>query len=162
FAVAQKPSEEGIDMVTRTWTQILLAAPLVAGLACNDAGTAPADEGVERVTSALTDPVAVCNQDPRVNSALVPLAVCAPARVFFDEPFAGNGRTCGTCHPAKNTFTLDKPFIDTLPATDPLFVAETKPATLGTLEMPALRMVDALIKENVDDFNDLPHKFVSR
>ena len=149
-------------MVTRTWSLVLIAAPLLAGVACNDAGPAPTDEPVERVTSALTDPVSVCNQDPRVTSGLVPVSVCAGARVFFDETFGGNGRTCGTCHPAQNNFTIDKPFIDTLPATDPLFVAETKKATLGTLETPALRMVDALIKENVDDFNDLPHKFVSR
>ena len=141
---------------------LLGVAPLLAGLACNDAGPAPADEPVTQVTAALTDPVSVCNQDPRVNSNLVPLAVCAGARVFFDEKFNGNGRTCGTCHPAQNNFTLDKPFIDTLPATDPLFVFEQQPGTLGTLETPALRMVDALIKENVDDFNDLPHKFVSR
>src|SRR5436190_521251 len=141
---------------------LLGVAPLLAGVACNDAGSAAADEQVTQVTAALTDPVSVCNQDPRVNSNLVPLAVCAGARVFFDEKFNGNGRTCGTCHPAQNNFTLDKPFIDTLPATDPLFVAETQPAKLSTLETGALRMNEALIKENVDGTNDLPHKFVRR
>lgn len=149
--------------VTKMRSLVLLGvAPLLAGVACNDAGSAPADEAVTQVTGALTDPVSVCNQDPRVNSNLVPLAVCAGARVFFDEKFNGNGRTCGTCHPAQNNFTLDQTFISSLPSTDPLFVFETQPAKLGTLETPALRMVDALIKENVDGTDDLPHKFVSR
>jgi len=146
------------------WIRALLAgAPLLVGIACNDAGSDPtADDAVTQVRSALTDPVAVCNQDPRVNSGLVPLTVCAGARVFFDETFNGNGRTCGTCHPAQNNFTLDGNFISSLSATDPLFVAETKKATLGDLETTALRMPDALIKENVDGTDDLPHKFVSR
>jgi len=150
-------------VTTTTWSRVLLAAPLLAGLACNDAGPAATDEQVQRVTSALVDPVGVCNQDPRVNSGLVPLAVCAGARVFFDETFLGNGRTCGTCHPAQNNFTIDKPFVDTLPATDPLFVAETQASNLAALETPAIRMVDALIKENVDGFDpNQPGKFVSR
>ena len=42
------------------------------------------------------------------------------------ETFDGNGRTCGTCHPATNNFTLDPAFIAKLPKSDPLFVAETK------------------------------------
>ena len=141
---------------------MFVAVPLLAGLGCNDGGLASSDEGVETVRGAVIDPVGVCNQDPRVNSGLVPLAVCAGARVFFDEKFNGNGRTCGTCHPAQNNFTLDATFISTLPATDPLFVAETQPAKLSTLETGALRMNEALIKENVDGTNDLPHKFVSR
>ena len=27
------------------------------------------------------------------------------AELFFEETFNGNGRTCGTCHPASNNFT---------------------------------------------------------
>lgn len=30
-------------------------------------------------------------------------------RIFFNETFDGNGRTCGTCHPATNNFALDPP-----------------------------------------------------
>jgi len=147
----------------RNWSRALLAAaPLLGGVACNDAGSAPTDDGVTQVQSALTDPVAVCNQDPRVNSGLVPLNVCAGARVFFDEKFNGNGRTCGTCHPAQNNFTLDGNFISSLPATDPLFVADSPTSPLNGLETAALHMPDALIKENVDGTDDLPHKFVSR
>jgi hypothetical protein len=136
-------------------------APLLAGAACSDAGSAPADEALTEVRGAVTDPVGVCNQDPRVTSGLVPVTVCAGARVFFDETFNGNGRTCGTCHPAQNNFTLDGAFVASLPATDPLFVAETQAANLAGLETAALHAPDALIKENVDGFGD-PNKFVSR
>ena len=72
---------------------IIFAQTGVVKSGANDAGSAPTDEAVTQVASALTDPVSVCNQDPRVNSNLVPLAVCAGARVFFDEKFNGNGRT---------------------------------------------------------------------
>src|SRR5262245_26683356 len=41
-------------------------------------------------------------------------------RLFFEEQFNGNGRTCGSCHPAENNFTVDPVFIATLPADDPL------------------------------------------
>ena len=27
--------------------------------------------------------------------------------LFFEETFAGNGRTCGSCHPVDNNFTID-------------------------------------------------------
>jgi hypothetical protein len=32
-------------------------------------------------------------------------------QIFFTETFEGNGRTCGTCHPAENNFTIDPAFI---------------------------------------------------
>ena len=114
------------------------------------------------VSQAVLDPVSVCNQDPRVNIGMVPLAVCAGARVFFDETFGGNGRTCGTCHPAANNYTIEQAFISGLPATDPLFVFENPAFNLSTLETDALRGTFALIRENVDGFEDIQHKFVSR
>ena len=58
-------------------------------------------------------------------------------RLFLDEQFNGNGRTCGTCHAERNNFTVDPDFISSLPPTDPLFVAETNPA-LAALENPDL------------------------
>ena len=48
--------------------------------------------------------------------------------IFFNETFNGNGRTCGTCHPESDNFTIDPAFIATLPDDDPLFVAEFIPA----------------------------------
>ena len=47
--------------------------------------------------------------------------------LFFTETLQGNGRTCGTCHPADNNYTIDPAYIARLPKTDPLFVAGRTP-----------------------------------
>ena len=73
-------------------------------------------------------------------------------RLFLDEQFDGNGRTCGTCHAESNNFTVDPEFIATLPGTDPLFVAETNPA-LAALENPDLMRRFGLILVNADGFD---------
>jgi len=72
-------------------------------------------------------------------------------RIVLTETFAGNGRTCGTCHVETNNFTLDPEQIAALPASDPLFVAETDPA-LSTLENPELMRSFGLILVNPDGF----------
>lgn len=97
-------------------------------------------------------------------SDLTPVLGALVARgreIFHNETFAGNGRTCGTCHRADNNFTLDPNYILTLPSTDPLFVAETNPA-LADLEDPTLMRKHGLIKTNVDGpdvdiFRSVPH-----
>src|SRR5882724_6836796 len=68
------------------------------------------------------------------------------ARLFFEETFRGNGRTCGTCHPANNNFTIDPEFI----------------AALAQLERPQLMRSFGLILENLDGFDDPTRKFVMR
>ena len=83
------------------------------------------------------------------------------AQLFFEETFSGNGRTCGTCHPANNNFMIDKDFIATLPANNPLFVAEFNP-TLAQLERPKLMRSFGLILENLDGFSSPTTKFVMR
>jgi cytochrome c553 len=83
-------------------------------------------------------------------------------RVFFEETFGGNGRTCGTCHPAENNLALDPAFIATLPPTDPLFVAEFNPALSKHFENPTLMRKFGLIQENLDGFDDVKTKFVMR
>ena len=83
------------------------------------------------------------------------------AKLFFEETFNGNGRTCGTCHPANNNFMIDAAFIATLPANDPLFVAEFNPA-LAQLERPQLMRQFGLILENLDGFSNPTTKFVMR
>lgn len=83
-------------------------------------------------------------------------------RLFFNETFGGNGRTCGTCHPADNNLTLDPAFIARLPKTDPLFVAEFLPALANNFENPRLMREFALIQENLDGFDDLANRFVMR
>src|SRR5262245_34004014 len=102
-----------------------------------------------------------CNQDPRVTLGLVSREICEGADLFFREPFDGNGRNCGTCHPANNNFTIDPAFIATLPPTDPLFVAEQVPA-LVQLEIPTLMRNFGLILENVDGLDAPGRKFVKR
>jgi len=60
--------------------------------------------------------------------------VCAGADIFFRETFDGNGRKCGTCHPAENNTTVEAAFIQNLHATnpaDPLFVFETNQDQIG-------------------------------
>ena len=73
-------------------------------------------------------------------------------RLFFEETFDGNGRTCGTCHPATNSFTIDPAFIRTVPKNDPLFVAEFNP-DLKELENSRLLRKFGLILENLDGFD---------
>ncbi len=82
--------------------------------------------------------------------------------LFFNETFNGNGRTCGTCHPAENNFTIDPAFIATLPNNDPLFVAEFVPELKENFENPRLMREFGLILENLDGFDDLANKFVQR
>ena len=82
--------------------------------------------------------------------------------LFFNETFNGNGRTCGTCHPTTNNFTIDPPFIATLSDDDPLFVAEFIPALSDNFENPRLMREFGLIIENLDGFGDLENVFTQR
>jgi hypothetical protein len=109
-------------------------------------------------------------------SVIVTVSSCAPVHppdpqasliakgkeIFFNERFNGNGRTCGTCHPLQNNFTLDPAFIATLPATDALFVAEFNPDLKKNFENPTLMRQFGLILENLDGFDDLENNFVMR
>ena len=82
--------------------------------------------------------------------------------LFFEETFDGNGRTCGSCHPASNNFAIDPAFIATLPDNDPLFVAEFDPALAENFENPTLMREFGLILENQDGFGDLENNFNMR
>ena len=73
-------------------------------------------------------------------------------RLFLNETFEGNGRTCGTCHIETNNFTVDPQLIATLPPNDPLFVAETNPAVAGLENSRLLRDL-GLILVNADGFD---------
>ncbi|MEM7021376.1 MAG: hypothetical protein AAF637_02160 [Pseudomonadota bacterium] len=74
-------------------------------------------------------------------------------RLFTEETFGGNGRTCATCHPVENNLTVDPASIRRVPRRDPLFVAETNRA-LRKLEIPALMRKNGLILENLDGFSE--------
>ncbi|MDB4987036.1 MAG: hypothetical protein JWN04_2214 [Myxococcaceae bacterium] len=109
----------------------------------------------------LTKYQKICQTDPRVTIGLVQEQTCIGARLFFDETFDGNGRTCGTCHPAANNYTVDPAFIAHLRHDDPLFVSEKNPALRG-LEDPELLRRFALFKVNADGFGDDTHPPVMR
>lgn len=83
-------------------------------------------------------------------------------QLFFNETFDGNGRTCGSCHPEENNFTLDPAFIATLPDNDPLFVAEVNPDLSKNFENPRLMREFGMILENLDGFGDLENIFTMR
>ncbi len=82
--------------------------------------------------------------------------------LFFEETFAGNGRTCGTCHPVDNNFVLEPKSIAGLPERDPLFVAEFVEALEDNFENPRLMRDFGLILENLDGFGDLENVFTQR
>ncbi|RKZ64062.1 MAG: hypothetical protein DRQ44_09540 [Gammaproteobacteria bacterium] len=84
--------------------------------------------------------------------------------IFFNETFDGNGRTCGTCHPEDNNFTIDVKFIASLPDDDPLFIAERpQPNPLAeNFEKPEMMRKLGLILENTNGFDDLENNFTLR
>lgn len=82
--------------------------------------------------------------------------------IFFNEKFEGNGRTCGTCHRAEDNFKITPEFIATLPADDPLFLAEFDTQLTDNFEKPGLMRQYGLILMNPDGFHDLENQFVMR
>jgi cytochrome c peroxidase len=84
--------------------------------------------------------------------------------VFFSETFAGNGRTCGSCHRAENNFTIDPAFVATLSAKDPLLAAGRKvPGLEGNQANNPLKLMrdKGLILENLDGPAPTGHVFRS-
>jgi cytochrome c553 len=108
--------------------------------------------------------LAACQSAPAPEPPPDPKAelIARGRQLFFQETFGGNGRTCGTCHPATHNLTIDPAFIATLPPTDPLFVAEFNPALAKNFENPRLMREFGLILENLDGFDDLANRFVMR
>lgn len=150
-----------------TMLRFLCSVGALALTGCGSASSSDpsADKGTTATARQALDVIGICNQDPRVTMNIVPLNVCAGARLFFDETFGGNGRTCGSCHPAANNFTVDAPFVAQLHATqpqNPLFVFENPAFPLSGLEETFIFGPSALIKENVDDDFQDPLRFVGR
>jgi mono/diheme cytochrome c family protein len=97
-----------------------------------------------------------------VIAELISIEVCIGGDLFFRETFDGNGRSCATCHRVDDNLAIDPAFLSTLPASDPLFVAELNPALAG-LEIPAQMRRFGLILENLDGFAPDPRvRFVLR
>ncbi len=106
--------------------------------------------------------LAACDDQPGGPSDPNAELIAKGREIFFNETFDGNGRTCGTCHPAENNFTIDPAFIATLPDDDPLFMAETNAALARNFENPVLMRALGLILENQDGFDDLENNFNMR
>jgi cytochrome c peroxidase len=84
--------------------------------------------------------------------------------VFFSETFAGNGRTCGSCHRAENNFTIDPAFVATLSPDDPLLAAgRNVPGLEGDQASDPLGLMreKGLILENLDGPAPAGHVFRS-
>lgn len=157
----------GLGRTSEATSALLTAASgawLAVGLfGCSSGNAADTESNVvgTQVSALVQSPETLCNNDPRVWDGLVSLNVCVGARLFFDETFGGNGRTCGSCHPVGNNYTIDHSFMQSLPASDPLFVHKNPNFALAELETPELDNF-ALVRENLEGFGDLAHKFVLR
>jgi hypothetical protein len=114
------------------------------------------------VSAAVFSVLAGCAKPPALPLPPQEELIARGRDLFFKETFGGNGRTCGTCHPAENNFTIDPAFIARLPSDNPLFVAEFVPALKENFESPKLMREFGLIRENLDGFDDLANKFVMR
>lgn len=94
----------------------------------------------------------------------LPAVIALGKRLFEKETFAGNGRTCATCHAASENFALSPADVRRRSSGDALFVFERFPGLEGLENGDALR-TKALILENVDGFDQpgvlraVPHIF---
>jgi hypothetical protein len=129
-----------------------LASRLVLAIGIGLAGLAAMSPGP--LTATPVDPEILRRIEPKADTPkLSKEQLIEKGRVLFsNETFEGNGRTCATCHPVTNNFTIDPAFIATLPDDDPLFVAEFNP-DLEKLEKPRLMRKFGVILENLDGFD---------
>jgi cytochrome c peroxidase len=138
---------------------ILFGSPVLFQRLYTKASHGPARPAPGARLAALFGPPAAFADTPF--NSMNPL-IAQGADLFFNETFGGNGRTCGTCHPAENNFTIDPEFIAQLPDSDPLFVGENNPALGSRFEKSKLLRGLGLVLENVDGLEDLDNKFVMR
>jgi len=151
-----------LPKLTMTTAMVLASC----GAPPDDAGEVQTGAGAAIIPVTITPDqrLAACKLDQRVKAGLVTPEICAGADIFFRETFGGNGRTCGSCHPASHNFTIDRTFINNLFAThpeDPLFVFRNDPTHLAGLEREEF-FFNGGILENVDGFGDPTHRFVGR
>jgi hypothetical protein len=113
---------------------------------------APASTEKGGLFSRLMDSLMPTAQAQKPPPELLEVSIANGRRLFFQETFAGNGRTCGTCHRENDNFTIDPTFIATLGPLDPLFIAENNDR-LRALENPAVMRGTGDILENLDGFD---------
>jgi len=175
--------ENGVGQINTNLGRDLLARFSVDRIAVAPAGQHPAQgfvltgaptlfERLLRKEEAQTAKKSALGIMPALFQTIIPTAsadasslealVARGRQVFNNEKFNGNSRSCATCHPEGNNFTVDPTFIATLAPNNPLFVAEFTPALAQNFENPALMRRLGLFLENADGFDDLQHKFVMR
>lgn len=142
--------EPRMMLAQRPRSQAAYLVPVAVALTALPVQATPVDPAIMAMIGPGSDAPDAGPGDPRWEAL-----VEEGRRLFFEETFEGNGRTCGTCHPATHNFTIDPAFIATLPPDDPLFVAEFNP-DLAELEDPELMRRFGLILENLDGFNAPP------
>jgi cytochrome c peroxidase len=159
------PAESSILLGSRQYFERLYTTTRVAMERTRDASRGPSLLSVASVLSLFSPRAAEADSTQiLIAHGLVSQAVGDGADLFFRGTFSGNSRTCGTCHRAENNQGLDLDFIGTLPANDPLFVAEFPVSQGGVpgLERPLLMRGHALILENADGFANPTVKFTMR
>ena len=82
--------------------------------------------------------------------------------IFFNETFAGNGRTCSTCHRPEDNWRITPAFIATLPDDDLLFVHEFMPELSENFEKADLLREYGLVLGNPNGYGDLENDYVMR
>ncbi|HEV8583167.1 MAG TPA: hypothetical protein VGX68_29215 [Thermoanaerobaculia bacterium] len=157
------PVESSLLVGGRPYFERLYTTTRVAAARARAAARLPSLLSPASLLSLLAPRAAEADSSTQILIAhgLVGQAVGNGADLFFRGLFAGNGRTCATCHRVTNNQGLDLNFIATLPATDKLFVAEQAGGVPG-LERPKLMRGHAQILENVDGFENPTGKFVMR
>ena len=127
-------------------------------LAGSPSGDPPAD--VTTRTSGLTaqQRLTACAQDPRVVTGLV-TPRSRRRRHLLPETFNGNGRTCGTCHPAQNNSRSTRVRRH---AAAPRSAVRLRAGPGDWRPRDRLAARRGGILENVDGFEDPTHKFVIR
>lgn len=131
----------------RAWTVAQVGAP----------GAEPAPPIASLAFEALLPKVANAagGKAPASTQTALEALIASGEKLFTEETFGGNGRTCSTCHRPDNNHTIDPKYIAALPKSDPLFVAETNPA-LADLEKPRLLRQFGLFVAHADGFDKPP------
>lgn len=159
------PAESSVLLGSRSYFERLYTSTRVAVERTREASKGPSLLSFASLLSFLSPREAEANSTQiLIAQGLVSQAVGDGADLFFRGTFSGNSRTCGTCHRVTNNQGLDLDFISTLPANDPLFVAEFPVSQGGVpgLERPLLMRGHALILENADGFANPTVKFTMR
>ncbi|WP_367155456.1 hypothetical protein [Methylomonas sp. HYX-M1] len=117
--------------------------------------SAPRSEDAGGFSFLLPKPAYAAKSTTQTPEQQLAALIATGQRLFTEETFAGNGRTCSTCHRPDNNHTIDPAYIATLPANDPLFVAEYN-SQLAELEKPALIRQFGLFSANIDGFDRPP------